>query len=222
MTNLFEALETTADGAFIIDEDLEIVYWNQAAQEIVGFNQSEITGQLCYQVLQGQDEHRRLICRLHCRVARTAFRSETVANYDVHVHTASGDMRWLNMSIFTYTEIKNNEENRFVVHLFRDIDQKKQDERFLQRVLEVAKRYHDIPPESQANTETSPPIEVLTPREREVLAVLAKGHGTQDIAQLLSISPSTVRNHIQHILQKLQVHTRLEAVTYAIKNDLVD
>ena len=209
MANLFEALETAADGAFIINEDLEIVYWNRAAQEIVGFSQSEIAGQLCYQFLQGRDEHHRLICR-------------TVANYDVHVHTASGDVRWLNMSIFTYTENKNREENRFVVHLFRDINQKKEDERFLQRVLEVAKRYHDVPPESQAKTETSPPIEVLTPREREVLALLAKGHGTQDIAQLLSISPSTVRNHIQHILQKLQVHTRLEAVTYAIKHGLVD
>jgi PAS domain S-box-containing protein len=221
VTNLFEALETAADGAFVIDEDLEIVYWNQAAQKIVGFDQSEITGQLCYQFLQGRDEHRRLICRLRCRVAKTAFDGETVANYDVHVHTASGDMRWLNMSIFTYTENTNNREERFVVHLFRDINQKKEDERFLQRVLEVAKRYHDVPPESHAETETSPPIEVLTPREREVLALLAKGHGTQDIAQLLSISPSTVRNHIQHILQKLQVHTRLEAVTYAIKHDLV-
>ena len=222
MTNLFEALETTADGAFIINENLEIVYWNRAAQEIVGFNQSEITRQLCYQVLQGRDEHRGLICRLRCRVAQTAFRGESVANYDVRVHTASGEVRWVNMSIFTYTENNNREENRFVVHLFRDISQKKEDERFLQRVLEVAKRYHDIPPESHAKAETSPPVEVLTPREREVLTVLAKGHGTQEIAQLLSISASTVRNHIQHILQKLQVHTRLEAVTYAIKHDLVD
>ena len=222
MTNLFEALETAADGVFVINEDLEIVYWNRAAQQIVGFNQSELAGQLCYQVLQGRDEHRRLICRLRCQVAKTAFRGEAVANYDIRVHTASGDVRWLNMSIFTYTENNNREENRFVVHLFRDINQKKEDERFLERVLEVAKRYHDVPPESQAKTETSPPIEVLTPREREVLAVLAMGHGTQDIAQLLSISPSTVRNHIQHILQKLQVHTRLEAVAYAIKHDLVD
>jgi PAS domain S-box-containing protein len=221
VTNLFEALETAADGVFVINEDLKIVYWNRAAQKMLGFNQSEITDQFCYQVLRGRDEHRRLICRLRCRVAKSAFGGETVANYDVHVHTASGDMRWLNMSIFTYTENTNNREERFVVHLFRDINQKKEDERFLQRVLEVAKRYHDVPPESHAETDASPPIEVLTPREREVLALLAKGHGTQDIAQLLSISPSTVRNHIQHILQKLQVHTRLEAVTYAIKHDLV-
>jgi two-component system nitrate/nitrite response regulator NarL len=51
---------------------------------------------------------------------------------------------------------------------------------------------------------------------------LARGHGTQDIAALLFISSSTVRNHIQHILEKLQVHTRLEAVDIAIKHDLID
>ncbi len=221
MTSLFEALETTADGAFIINEDLEIVYWNRAAQKIVGCNQSEVVGQPCYQVLQGQDEHHRLICRLRCHVAKIALHGESVANYDVRVHTASGDMRWLNMSIFTYTEIKNNEENRFVVHLFRDINRKKDDERFLQRVLEVARRYHGLPPEDDAERQLSPSLESLTPRECEVFALLVKGHGTSEIAQILSISPSTVRNHIQHILQKLQVHTRLEAVTYAIKHDLV-
>jgi PAS domain S-box-containing protein len=222
VTNLFEALETTADGAFVINEDLKIVYWNRAAQKMLGFDQREIVGQLCHQVLEGRDENHRLICRLRCQLAGSAFRGEAVSDYDVRVHTAAGDIRWLNMSIFTYAHVEDNEESRFVVHLFRDISQKKEDERFLQRVLEVAKRYHVVPPESQAKAETSSPVEVLTPREREVLAVLAKGHGTQDIAQLLSISPSTVRNHIQHILQKLQVHTRLEAVTYAIKHDLVD
>ncbi|MEJ2746212.1 MAG: LuxR C-terminal-related transcriptional regulator, partial [bacterium] len=61
----------------------------------------------------------------------------------------------------------------------------------------------------------------LTPRELEILELLARGHGTSEISELLAISQNTVRNHIQHILQKLQVHTRLEAVTYAIKNGLI-
>jgi DNA-binding NarL/FixJ family response regulator len=52
----------------------------------------------------------------------------------------------------------------------------------------------------------------LTRREREILRFLALGMGTSAIAQELSISPATVRNHAQRILAKLQVHSRLAAV----------
>ena len=54
--------------------------------------------------------------------------------------------------------------------------------------------------------------EPLTPREREILQLFAMGLGTAAIAQRLSISPVTVRNHAQRILAKLGVHSRLAAV----------
>ena len=63
--------------------------------------------------------------------------------------------------------------------------------------------------------------ELLTEREREVLALLAHGLSTRAIARSLSISSATVRNHVQSILNKLQVHSRLEAVTYALDHNLV-
>lgn len=62
----------------------------------------------------------------------------------------------------------------------------------------------------------------LTDREREVLSLLAQGLSTNDIARSLSITSSTVRNHIRNILQKLHVHNWLEAVVYAFKQGLVD
>ena len=64
-------------------------------------------------------------------------------------------------------------------------------------------------------------LDILTDREREVLSLLAQGHITRDIAQSLSISNSTTRNHIQNILHKLNVHSRLEAVAYAYEHGLV-
>ncbi len=67
----------------------------------------------------------------------------------------------------------------------------------------------------------NPPAQDLTDREREVLSLLAQGLSTRDIAQTLSISPSTARNHIQNILHKLNVHSRLEAVAYAFEHGLV-
>lgn len=61
----------------------------------------------------------------------------------------------------------------------------------------------------------------LSAREMEVLRLLAAGHGLHSIASALSISPLTARTHIRNILNKLGVHSRLEAVVFAIRNDLI-
>ena len=61
----------------------------------------------------------------------------------------------------------------------------------------------------------------LTPREREVLELLARPCSTDEIAARLVISPHTVRNHVRNLTAKLRVHTKLEAVTLAIRNGWV-
>jgi DNA-binding NarL/FixJ family response regulator len=62
----------------------------------------------------------------------------------------------------------------------------------------------------------------LTSREREVLALLAEGHSQARIASALSVSPRTVGKHIEHILRKLDVHTRTQAVAFALRTGLVE
>jgi RNA polymerase sigma factor (sigma-70 family) len=57
----------------------------------------------------------------------------------------------------------------------------------------------------------------LSPREREVLALLGRGWSNAQIGRELSISPHTVRTHIQNILQKLEMHSKLEAATFAMQ-----
>jgi DNA-binding NarL/FixJ family response regulator len=61
----------------------------------------------------------------------------------------------------------------------------------------------------------------LTPRETEILELLADGHSQRDMAQLLSISPKTVGLHIEHILGKLDVHSRTQAVAAAYQRNLL-
>lgn len=61
-------------------------------------------------------------------------------------------------------------------------------------------------------------IRRLTSREREVLALLAAGADNDRIAQRLVISPQTARTHIQNLLTKLGVHSRLEAVAFVTRN----
>ena len=223
MINLIQSLEGAADGAFAIDDKYKIIYWNRAAEELLGYEKKQILGRFCYQMLQGLDEDRRLICLAKCPVAKAAFDDEPVASYDIQARKKMGDRRWLNMSIFTYREDGEGEEaNTFIFHLFRDITKKKDDEALLQKVLEVARHHHNPSPVSNPNGDTSSSLDVLTPRECDVLTFLAKGYGTDDIAQTLFIAPNTVRNHIQNIFQKLQIHSRAEAVAYAIKHGLAD
>jgi two-component system nitrate/nitrite response regulator NarL len=61
----------------------------------------------------------------------------------------------------------------------------------------------------------------LTARELEILAMLADGASSAEVRECLVVSPNTVRTHIQNILSKLQVHSRLEAVTFAVKYGIV-
>ncbi|MBL8056082.1 MAG: response regulator transcription factor [Anaerolineales bacterium] len=63
--------------------------------------------------------------------------------------------------------------------------------------------------------------EELTEREREVLAYLAEGANTHDIAEALVISPKTVGRHRENIMRKLNLHSRADLVKYAIRKGII-
>ena len=86
-----------------------------------------------------------------------------------------------------------------------------------------------IPPSRSAGApppDRSSPVTLmasgLTAREREVLALIVDGSGSVEIAERLGITTNTVRTHVQGILTKLQVHSRLEAAAFAVRHGLVD
>jgi two-component system NarL family response regulator len=62
----------------------------------------------------------------------------------------------------------------------------------------------------------------LTPREMEVLRHVAKGMNNREIAAALYISENTVKNHVRNILEKLHLHSRMEAVVYAVREKLLE
>jgi two-component system NarL family response regulator len=62
----------------------------------------------------------------------------------------------------------------------------------------------------------------LTDRELEVLRLVAKGLNNREVAKELFISENTVKNHVRNILEKLQLHSRMEAVMYAMREKLLD
>ena len=66
------------------------------------------------------------------------------------------------------------------------------------------------------------PAPRLTDREMEVLRLVAQGMNNRDIAKQLVISENTVKNHIRNILEKLHLHSRMEAVVYAVREKLLE
>jgi len=66
------------------------------------------------------------------------------------------------------------------------------------------------------------PAPALTSRELEVLKLVAKGMSNREIADELFISENTVKNHVRNILEKLHLHSRMQAVMYAVREQLID
>jgi DNA-binding NarL/FixJ family response regulator len=65
-------------------------------------------------------------------------------------------------------------------------------------------------------------VEPLTPRELEVLRALTEGLATPEICDRLFIAPNTLRTHVQNIMGKLHVHSKLEAVSFALRHRIVE
>lgn len=79
---------------------------------------------------------------------------------------------------------------------------------------------HEVLPAHDARPDASD-TEELTPREREVLTHIAEGKTNREIADALVISPKTVDRHRENIMQKLNLHSRVELVKYAISRGLI-
>jgi len=74
----------------------------------------------------------------------------------------------------------------------------------------------------QAAEKEQLPAPVLTTRELEVLKLVARGMSNKEVADQLFIAENTVKNHVRNILEKLHLHSRMEAVMYAVRKRLLD
>ena len=74
---------------------------------------------------------------------------------------------------------------------------------------------------SRPERESGPALR-LTERELDVLRLVAQGLSNKDIAARLFISENTVKNHVRNMLEKLQLHSRMEAVMYAVRENLLE
>lgn len=80
---------------------------------------------------------------------------------------------------------------------------------------------HQVAREREARRDAQALLSQLTDREREIIQLLAEGLRNDDIASRLYISPQTVQTHVRNILAKLKVHSKLEAVAFAVKHGAI-
>ncbi len=219
MDAITSALERSADGAFLIDHNQRITYWNPAAQALLGYAPAEVLGRSCYDIVRGRDDHDHVWCRGNCAVTAKARLGQPVETFNTLATSKSGDLRWINISILALPTTED--DATVILHLFRDASELKQREQFARQVLSLVENMQQVQllagpaPADEASRES------LSTRELDVLRLLAQGQSTDQIAVALSITKSTTRNHIQSILQKLHVHTRAQAVARAFENNLL-
>lgn len=218
LRELKEMVKSTADPAFAVDGAGLVVAWNHPAEALFGLSPAEAVGRQCGDILQGMDECGP-VCSPECSVRHAALRNHPVSNFDLKVKTPQGT-QWCNISTMQVSIA--NSTAPYTVHIIRGIDMRKRMELLMRDFIVNEAKLPAEDVKILVSTTRSPSREVdLTERELEVLRLLATGTASKAIAEQLHISRITVNNHIQHILKKLNAHSRLEAVRRAERAGLV-
>jgi PAS domain S-box-containing protein len=202
-------LTNTADGVCAVGVDGRIVFWNRSAERLLGYAAREVVGKPCCDVFVGRDPAGNRLCYQGCHVQTLVKRGEAVEHFEMATRTKAGRPVWLDISILA---VPGARREATTVHLFRDVTTAHEVETLVRERLAQA--------HPAAAPDGTPPPE-LTRREIEVLRLITGGANTRAMAEKLHVSAATVRNHVQHILEKLGVHSRLEAAAYATRHRLL-
>lgn len=211
---LFEALTPSPDPVFVTDRQNRIVFWNLSAERLLGYTADEVVGAPCAASLQGCDNYGNRYCAEECPITQTAKRGESVRQFGLRFRARDGHVLLMDISILHFAV--HAPETFYLAHILKP------------SVAAIpAPRISDGPNEpprsSLAAVRDSPDARArkLTSREVEVLGMLAAGRTTPEIADRLHISALTARNHIQNILDKLELHSKAEAVAFAFQKNLI-
>lgn len=182
-------------AVFRTEADGRIAEWNAAAERLTGIDRADAEGRPCWEVVAGRDPDGDLICHPGCSAARLAREGWPVRCFEVDVPTARGRRR-----LALSTIVLQGDDAPLFLHTLHDAGS----------------------PAAPASASGNGHVPALTPRQREILLLLAGGVRARQIAGRLMLSETTVRNHIQSILLALGVHSQLEAVALARELALAD
>jgi PAS domain S-box-containing protein len=212
---LFDALSRSPDPVFVTDRRNRIVSWNESAARLFGFTEEEALGMPCAATLQGCDSHGNRYCSDSCPITQLALRNETVRNFELRLLAKGGHTILADVSVLHFAVPAP--DLFFLAHIVHPSAR--------QRAESAAADAEGVsPPRPTLVTvrgSEDARARKLTGREVEVLGMLAAGNPTAEIAARLHISTLTARNHIQNILDKLELHSKTEAVAFAFQKHLI-
>jgi DNA-binding CsgD family transcriptional regulator len=220
--NLLDTLRASDVPAIANDASGRLVFWNRAAEALFQRSAGKALPKRCFEAIPGRDVFGNRYCSESCPVLDMARRQEPVRAFGLLVKTP--DMAREEDLHVTVLKLPGSRPDRFLlVHLL-------QPARPERRSIAPSSPRIACPAELHANgngngngngtgtpADGSPEHHGLTPREVEVLGWVSAGLQNKEIAQRLSISLATVRNHVHNILEKLEVHSKLEAVSLAFR-----
>jgi PAS domain S-box-containing protein len=197
-----ELVASTAEPAFAVGAGGEVIAWNRGIEELLGRPATEVIGTPCHDVLCGRDSFGNRYCDRHCALHGMAHREEPVHSFELVAKGGDGHDVPVRLSVLRMSAGSGH----FLLHVLQPIAE----------TQPTAKN------DRTSGTLPAPwPVEELTPRELEVLQLLAGGSSTQDIAETLHIGITTVRSHVQNIISKLGAHSKLEAVASAYRLGII-
>jgi len=214
LSALFESLASSPDPVYVTDRQNRIVFWNLSAERLLGYTADEVVGAPCAAHLQGCDNYGNRYCAEECPITQAAKRGETVRHFGLRLRARDGHVLAMDISILHFAV--RAPEAFYLAHVLKPSVAAIPAPRILDGPNE--------PPRSAlAVVRDSPDARArkLTGREVEVLGMLAAGRTTPEIADRLHISALTARNHIQNILDKLELHSKAEAVAFAFQKGLI-
>lgn len=204
-------VESMGDAAFAARPQGGIIAWNKAAERLLGFRDCDVLGRPCYQVLAGRDVFGNQFCGETCALVKMALKRKAIEHFEVLYRHRSGRVVPIGISIVVIPNGAPSEVDLIHVLSSRRVEPGKD-----RRGTGKNPRFDslDLPWHEPSASRESGDVR-LTRRETEVLRLMGEGFSTRAIAGQLDISVATVRNHIQSILTKLEVHSRLEAISVA-------
>ncbi len=199
---------------WITDPDGNISYVNDRAETLLGRSAAECLGLPCHQVVAAMDASGRPFCGPRCVLAHMAHQDQAIPPVELRLGHPDGSSTWA--SVLPITVRAPDGRGPWLVHCALNTDRAHHIEDYLTKVALRASGKRQKPerrPRLRTVEERDrPPREMLTQRETEILRLLAEDRDLRNIAVSLHVSYATVRNHVQHLLAKLGVHSILEAV----------
>lgn len=218
------------ESLFATGRSLQVIAWSAGAERLLGFSASEALGKSCCQLISCDSGPEKPLCHHYFADVLNGSTKEPIPAFDCPMRTKSG--RDVPVNVSTVLVSSERPEHTVLIHILRDLSHELETFDLLHRVASHAakltsKRLHQggpplmRPAAPAATNELGGMLPAITAREKEVLLLLAEGASTDALAGRLFISPRTARNHIQNLLAKLGVHSRLEAVALARSKGLI-